>query len=126
MTALTRESMLAAAAQPRPAETMDVPELGGAVTIRAMSGKERDAFESAIALERRRHVTTTNVRARLAVACLVDDQGQRLLTDADADALGELRADVLDRICSIAQRLSGFVSADLAELVKLAALDKSA
>lgn len=46
MTVLTREAILSA--DDLPAETVDVPEWGGKVRIRTMTGSERDAFESSL------------------------------------------------------------------------------
>jgi len=122
MAHLTRDDLIKACAAPLPCEPLEVPELGGAVVIRGMSGRERDVFEQSFTAARRRQVTVKNVRARLAAQCLIDADGQRLCTDADIETLGQLRADVLDRICAVAQRLSGFIVADLAELAKAAAL----
>lgn len=121
MATLTRDALLQACAQPLPSEAIDVPELGGRVTVRGMSGTERDVFEMSLSADLRRHRTPANVRARLVVRCLVDDQGARLLTDVDAETLGTLRADVLDRLSTLAQRLSGFVSADITELARIVA-----
>ncbi|HZR23245.1 MAG TPA: hypothetical protein VFA59_06640 [Vicinamibacterales bacterium] len=119
MDVLTREQLLAAAqAVALPIQQIDVPELGGSVIVRGMSAHDRDAFEGELMNARRRRMTLENVRARLAVRCLVDGAGQRLFTDEDVVVLGGLRADVMDRVCTVAQRLSGFVTADLQELAK--------
>lgn len=113
---LTRDQLLAAAAAPLPSERVDVPELGGVVLVRGLSAAERDAFEQTVMLARRRQRPLVNVRARLAATCLVDDAGTALFTPADIEQLGQLRADVLDRIVTVAQRLSGFLATDLQEL----------
>lgn len=120
MAVLTRDALLTAAAQPLPRTSLDLPELGGEVFVRAMSGKERDAFEGTVAKDRRQNRLSVNVRARLVAQCLVDEAGVRLLSDADAEQLGEMRADVLDRIFDLAQRLSGFSAADVTDLEKAA------
>lgn len=118
---LTREDILAAAAKPVPREAIDIPELGGRVWIRGMTGAERDQYEhDNIFINRRGKVqqNADNLRARLAVRCLVDEDGNRLLTDADAPALGMMRSDVLAVIFEKAQRLSGVTDGDLDELKK--------
>lgn len=123
MAALTKAALLALAAASLPRETLEIPELGGTVTVQGMSGKQRDAWEKSLIVGRgkRRDVNTENVRAKLACVCLIDEQGQRLFTDEDADALGELRVDVLSRIFEVAQRLSGVSDSDLDELGKASA-----
>ena len=48
-------------------EVVDVPEWGGEVTIRIMSGTERDAFEQALyeSAPKNKGVSLKNIRARL-------------------------------------------------------------
>lgn len=118
---LSKEALLSAASSSqRPTETVDVPELGGSVIVRGMSGVERDAWERSLIVGRgkRRDVNTDNVRARLAVRSLCDEQGNRLLEDGDAVVLGRLRVDVLNRIFEAAQRVSGVTDEDIDELKK--------
>jgi hypothetical protein len=101
-------------------EPMESPEFGGTVYVRAMSGTERDAFEDetykvngkSVELNRR------NGRARLLVRCLCDAEGKRLFTDADAQALGEQPAYLLDPLYAKALRLNGFTASDVEELAK--------
>src|SRR5512138_38464 len=92
-----------------PTEAVPLPELGITVSVRGMTGKERDAFEAACFEGRgkKRQFNMQNVRARLVAACCVDESGQRVFADADAEALGNIRADVIDRLFGPAQRLSG-------------------
>lgn len=121
MNLLSKEALVAAAAVATlPRETVAVPELGGDVIVQGMSGKQRDEWERSLIIGRgkRRDVDTQNIRARLVVRCLVDEGGQRLLTDADADLIGNVRVDVLNRIFEVAQRLSGVSDGDIDELKK--------
>lgn len=120
MSFLSREALLAAAAQPLPTERLDIPELGGFVYIRGMSGAERDSWEKSLFRGRgtKRTIDTENARARLAVRCVVDEQGQRVFTDADAGALGNLRVDVLQKVFEASQRLSGVSDEDLDDIKK--------
>lgn len=120
MSFLSKDALLAAAAQPLPVERVEVPELDGHVFVRGMSGSERDAWERSLFIGRgkRREFDGTNVRARLAVKCLVDETGTRLFADSEAGALGKLRVDVLQRIFETAQRMSGVTDEDIDELKK--------
>ena len=122
MGALTKEGLLAAAGSANlPKEKIDCPELGGYVWVRGMTGTERDEFERSNYTMKRGRIEPNleNVRARLAVRCLIDDQGVRLFGNEDAKALGQLRADTLSKIYAVAQRLSNVTDEDLEELKKL-------
>jgi hypothetical protein len=118
MALLDKGALLKATALPR--ETVYLKELGGDVIIQGMSGKQRDAWEASLVTQRRnrRTVDTHNVRARLVVCCLIHEDGSRMFTDDEADALGNMRVDVLDQLFDIAQRLSGVSDEDVDELGK--------
>lgn len=113
---LTRDQLLSATALPR--EIVAVPELGGDVLVQGLSGAQRDAFEASMFKQRgkTRELQMQNLRARLVALCVVDEAGVRLFTDADVAALGQVRADLLDRLFSVAQRLSGLREQDVDEL----------
>ena len=92
-------------------EEVEVPEWGGSVLVRGMTGKERDAFEVSLlqpGRQGRREVNTANVRAKMVTRCVVDDDGNRLFTDADAAELGERNAAAMLRVFAVAARLSGW------------------
>lgn len=116
---LSKESLLVAGvAANLPRERVDVPELGEGsyVNVRGLTGAQRDAFEKSSWLQRgKKRVVADNVRAKLVVKCLVDDDGVLQYTDADVQAIGQLRADVLERIFDACRRLSGMTDEDLEE-----------
>lgn len=105
-------------------EAVEVPEWGGKVMVRGMTGAERDAYESAML-----SVSGTNVgldkagmlgaRARICATCIIDPvSGKRLFTDAQVKDLGQKSGAALDRVFGVAQRLSGISKQDLEELRK--------
>lgn len=105
-------------AQP-PTERVRLPELGDVTMLmRGMTGVERDVFEASCweGRGKARAFVTRGLRAKLVASCAVDDQGHRLFTDADVEALGQVRADMLDRLFGVAQRLSGMSDRDLDDL----------
>jgi len=102
MNILSKDAILAADDLPR--ETVNIPEWGGEVLVRTMSGKDRDAFEASL-LEKDGRME--NVRARLVALTLCDSQGDRLFDDSEIAALGRKSARALDRVFSVAQRLNG-------------------
>lgn len=111
-----RERLLAATTVPT--EDVAVPELGITVTVRGMTGAERDAFEASCfeGQGRRRAFTFKNLRAKLIAYCCVKPDGTRWFADSDVEALGAIRADVSDRLFGVAQRLSGLRDQDADEL----------
>jgi hypothetical protein len=110
---LSREQILGA--DDRKREVVEVPEWGGSVTVMSMSGTAKDAFEASIVREN--GVTDlTNMRARLVAACVVDEQGIPLFSQADIVALGNKDAAPLSRIATVAQRLNRLGDAQLEEL----------
>ncbi len=95
-----------------------VPEWGGEVRIKMMSGTERDAFEASIYNSEEKETDLTNIRAKLCVAVLVDDKGKLLFSFADIVALGAKSAKALDRVYDKATSLNKITAADQEELVK--------
>ena len=115
---LTRDAILQA--DDLPMETVSVPEWGGEVLVRGLTGTERDAFEESVLTGKgkQRDVSMQNVRAKLVSRCLVDEEGERLFSDADVRALGQKSAAALTRVFDVAQRLSGLSPDDVEELEK--------
>jgi hypothetical protein len=62
--------------------------------------------------------TLHNVRAKLVVRSVVDEDGNRVFRDQDAPALGEKSAAVLDKLYDVASRLSKVTQEDVEELAK--------
>ena len=85
------------------------------VYVQRMSGMARDLWEtqrvstvfSPDGKQLRRSINLTNERARLVVKCLADESGQLLFTEADAAALGEEDAGLLDALYDVCLRLNG-------------------
>jgi hypothetical protein len=82
---------------------IDVPEWGGTVTIRELSSKDRDNFEAEL------HMTDDlrNLRARLVVKAIIDENGERMFADSDAEALGNKSSSVLIRIFDAVRDMNG-------------------
>ena len=81
--------------------SVDVPEWGGTVYVKPMSGRDRDAYDLEIVSGK-----TVNMRARIAVRVVCDANGVALFTPEDADALGAKSATALDRIYAAMQSTS--------------------
>ena len=118
MNLLSKTAILTA--QDLQTEDVEVPEWGGAVRVRSFTGRERDAFEASMVRGdgRDRRVDLTNMRARLVGLTVIDESGQRLFTDEEADLLGAKSGAALDRVFAIAQKLNGLSGADVEEFSK--------
>lgn len=98
-------------------EVVDVPEWGGKVRIRSMSGEERDAFEASIAGEGK-VMNTQNIRAKLAMLTIVNSKGERIFTKEQIESLGKKSAAGLNRVYEKSAKLSAITKADVEELAK--------
>jgi hypothetical protein len=115
--ALTREEILNTKTTTG-TRTVAIPEWGGTFYVRVMSARERDRFETEhLRLKEAGH-ETENFRARLCVTCLCDESGARVFQDADANAIGDQSADILQRVFDVASPLNGFSPKDVEELTK--------
>lgn len=112
---LSRDAILGAADSQT--ETVDVPEWGGKVTVRSLTGREADDYQNSLRkFVNGQIVVQPNSRAKLVVRALVDDTGARLFSDKDAEQLGRKSAKVLDRLWDVAARLSGLSEAEQEEI----------
>ena len=111
---LSKEQILKA--NDLPTEEVEVPEWGGSVLVRTMTGTERDKFETSLIDGKQKNLD--NIRARLCAKCIVDDKGERLFEDTDVAELGKKSASALDRVFTAAQRLNGLSGEDVKELEK--------
>jgi TATA-box binding protein (TBP) (component of TFIID and TFIIIB) len=115
---LTREAILDAG--DLQAELVEVPEWGGSVFVRSMTGTERDQFESEAYTVKGKNVEMNreNFRARLLVRVLVDEANQRLFSPTDMVALGAKSAKALDRLFTVAMKINGLSKEDVEDLTK--------
>lgn len=100
--------------------TVPVPEWGGDVLVFALTGRERDEFESSIVITRGKTSTVSldNIRAKLCALAIRDVDGRRLFEEEDIEALGQKSALALTRVFEAARGLSGLTDTDVKELTK--------
>ncbi len=101
---LTREQILGA--QDITKELVAVPEWGGDVYVKVLSGVERDLFESSIRDDNTGKTIRGAFRGAAAAASICDEDGNRLFTAQDMGALGMKSATALDRVIKVAMRIS--------------------
>lgn len=113
-----------AAAESITREAVEIPELGLTVYVQTLSGDDRDSYESWQSLEQMkaneegREVNLRGARARVAVWCTVDEDGNKLFTDADREWLGRMHSGAINRIFTVADRLSGISGSSQADIRK--------
>lgn len=116
---LTRDQILAA--RDWKIEAVEVPEWGGTVHVRSMSGRDRREWEAIVtdalvAARAEGDASETGVGRRMVVQnidldmlrrCLCDEEGVLLFTADDVEALRERNLEVVERLIEVAARLSG-------------------
>lgn len=117
---LGRSAILAQKDKPRRRLYVPMDSWGGTVVLQEMRSKERDAYEQSLVIRSpdgvKQVVSTTNIRAKLCVRVIIDEEGNRVFTDEDAEMLGQLPAAEMDRLWTAAQALSGVSNADVKAL----------
>jgi len=109
---LSKEAILAADDIRR--ERVAVPEWGGDVFVRTITGMERDAWERRKADE----TSLPNLRGSLVALCCCNEAGGEIFKPSDAGAVGRKSAAALDRIVEVAMRLNGIGEEETKELAK--------
>ncbi len=126
MSALNREEILGA--DDIQVELIEVPEWGGDVWVKGMTGQERDKFEDELIIRSTvgkgrkttqvSEVSLADIRAKLCSMTICDKDKTRLFTEKDVKALSKKSAAALQRVFEIAQELSGITDDDIDELVE--------
>jgi len=93
-----------------------VPQWKGDVHLKTMSAYERDAFEAEIIEQGK--VKYENIRARLLVRCICDEQGNLLFSSTDSDALGKKNAGAVQLLFNEAKKMSELSDEDVEQLRK--------
>lgn len=107
MSFLTQEQILAPRALPF--QDVEVPEWGGTVRIQGLSSDDGDKFLASLQRVNGQKVErdTTYYCARLLSLCLVNGNGERLISEGNVLKLAQQANAVVMRLADIAQELSG-------------------
>ena len=103
-----------------PAEDVLVPEWGGTVRVRGLTGTGRDEYWASLTVQRgnTQVIDSANATAKLVARCVVGEDGEPLFTQRDVSELGERSGAALNRVFEVATRLSGISDTDMAEAGK--------
>ena len=103
-------------------ESVDVPDWGGSVLVKKLSGTEREAWERWMSDQRDKEGVdfVKHGRAGLLVLCLVDADGKRLFGDDEIADLSDLDGGgaALDLLWDVACRLNGIGRKAVEDTVK--------
>lgn len=106
-------------------EWVDVPEWGGGVFVRAMSGLQLDQYEQRMLARRiadkdgkTLKVNLDNARAELVALTACNEAGDAIFTLEHIEALSKKSGAALNRVVNVAQRLNGLTQKDLEQLAK--------
>lgn len=98
-------------------ESVDVPEWGGEVIIKTLTARQKDAWEASIVKQGSgTKMNLIDMRARLVVVSIVDDQGKRVFADSDVGKLTQKFCKAVDRVFDAAQRLNKMTDDDVKDL----------
>jgi hypothetical protein len=101
-------------------EELDVPEWGGYVIVKGLTGHERDAWEASFFVNfgtRKQRATLADTRASLVQKTCINDDGTLQFQPSDIEWLTQKSAASLQRVFLVAQRLSGLSDDDIEEIV---------
>src|SRR3990167_9168237 len=116
MAYLTRDDVLSA--NDLPTKEVKVPEWGGIVLVRGLSGAEKDRLEASMLRQKGNEISLSinNVRAKLVSMSVIDESGKLVFSEKDVHALGKKSSLALDRVYDVCQRLSGLSAKDVKEI----------
>lgn len=113
------------AAQDLKHEWVPVPEWGGGVYVRAMSGLALDQYEERLLARRTTDkdgktlkVTLDHMRAELVALTACNEAGEAIFTLEQVQQLSKKSGAALSRLVTVAQRLNGLTPQDLEQLAK--------
>lgn len=106
-------------------ERVEVPEWGGHVFLRGLTGRGRDDFEMRFANWSSKDRDPGDFRAELLSRCLCNADGKRICVSKQVSQLALKSGRVLVRLFDIARRLSGLTEEDVEDLEKNLPSDQS-
>lgn len=110
MMLLTREAIVQA--QDLKSERVSIPEWGGEVRVRMMTGTERDALgRSMLGADGKPSMAGYDVK--LVARCMVGEDGLPLFGPDEVEALGAKSAAALQRVYEVAERINSMSAASV-------------
>lgn len=93
-------------------EDVEVPEWGGSVRVKAMTGEERDEWLAMVKDKEGKPIEQKSM-AKLVMMSVVDEGNKRIFGHGDLDMLNKKSAAILDRIGKVALKLAQLDEQDI-------------
>jgi len=106
-------------AEDLPTRDVDVPEWGGVVRVRALSGSDRDQYDASMNQAQPDGSVVRlpqGSRARLVALCVVDEDGNSMFNEFDVGRLGNKSSAALDRVITVISELSALTDKAVEEM----------
>ena len=86
--------------------------------MKGMSAADRSRFEKEFQTSSGQSSKRklSQIRERLVIACVCNEEGSPILTVKDVEALGKQSIQIIERIVNVAQKLCGMSSEDVEQL----------
>lgn len=86
--------------------------------MKGMSAADRSRFEKEFQTSSGQSSKRklSQIRERLVIACVCNEEGAPILTVKDVEALGKQSIQIIERIVNVAQKLCGMSSEDVEQL----------
>lgn len=99
-------------------ELVHIPEWGGSVYVRPLTGAQRDRLENeAHRRSKGKGIDIRGLKVQFVIASCVSEDGELLFNRTDLEELNAKSSKGLDAIFQVCQRLSGLSDDDVEELV---------
>lgn len=101
-------------------EVINIPEWGGDLYIKVMSGEEKEGFETFFLDEdgnRKKEHDTSGLRATLAVWTICNGKGELLFDKSDIPALAKKSSTALDVVWDKSAKLNKILESEIEKLV---------
>ena len=100
-------------------ESVDVPEWGGRIYVRSLSGTEREEYEKICSdRSRSKNFDMRGLRVKLIVLSVCDKDGKRIFGESDEAKLNKKSAAVIEKVFNAAKKASGLSDQDVKDLTE--------
>ena len=98
-------------------EEVEIPEWGGSVKVKAMSGAERDKYLKMV-MGKDGKPDMQKILAKLVIMTVVNEENELMFNNGHMDMLNKKSAKALEKISKVSMRLAGLTQDDIEEAVK--------
>ena len=98
---------------------VDVPEWGGSIRMRTLSGKDRDSFEEVIQKRKKgQMLELRGLKAMLLSLTVIEEDGCPMFSEGDLEKLNDKSSKVINDLFEVATKMNGIGEEAVEELRK--------